>query len=52
MPQMAPLYWLYLFFFFLLSLLLFFLLNYFIKPYDKMTLLNYNNKINFKPWKL
>nr|YP_010164098.1 ATP synthase F0 subunit 8 [Cardisoma armatum]QRK27413.1 ATP synthase F0 subunit 8 [Cardisoma armatum] len=52
MPQMAPLYWLYLFSFFLFSLTLFFVLNYFIKPFDKMPSLSYDNKIYFKPWKL
>nr|YP_009317878.1 ATP synthase F0 subunit 8 [Orisarma neglectum]YP_009567682.1 ATP synthase F0 subunit 8 [Orisarma dehaani]AOY41438.1 ATP synthase F0 subunit 8 [Orisarma neglectum]QBB87169.1 ATP synthase F0 subunit 8 [Orisarma dehaani] len=52
MPQMAPLYWLYLFFFFLLMFLLFFMLNYFIKPFNNMSSISYDNKIISKSWKL
>nr|UAM92179.1 ATP synthase F0 subunit 8 [Geosesarma faustum] len=52
MPQMAPLYWLYLFIFFLLMLLLFVMLNYYIKPFNNITLTSINNKIFSKHWKL
>nr|YP_009107258.1 ATP synthase F0 subunit 8 [Cyclograpsus granulosus]CEH11261.1 ATP synthase F0 subunit 8 [Cyclograpsus granulosus] len=53
MPQMAPIYWLFMFFFFLLSLLLFFMLNYFIKPPHSVNFAP-NNKITLisKSWKL
>nr|YP_008238996.1 ATP synthase F0 subunit 8 [Pachygrapsus crassipes]AGO20484.1 ATP synthase F0 subunit 8 [Pachygrapsus crassipes] len=52
MPQMAPIYWLYMFFFFGLTLLLFFILNYFIKPFEKMQSTSNSYHSNFKPWSL
>nr|YP_009346407.1 ATP synthase F0 subunit 8 [Clistocoeloma sinense]AOR53786.1 ATP synthase F0 subunit 8 [Clistocoeloma sinense] len=52
MPQMAPLYWLYLFIFFLSILLLFFMLNYFIKPYNNMSFISFEKKFFSKSWKL
>nr|YP_002327422.1 ATP synthase F0 subunit 8 [Eriocheir japonica]ACJ44952.1 ATP synthase subunit 8 [Eriocheir japonica]UJM44179.1 ATP synthase F0 subunit 8 [Eriocheir japonica] len=53
MPQMAPIYWLFMFFFFLASFLLFFALNYFIKPFYKVNFLQDNKKpLIYKYWKL
>nr|YP_009509594.1 ATP synthase F0 subunit 8 [Pachygrapsus marmoratus]AUN45011.1 ATP synthase F0 subunit 8 [Pachygrapsus marmoratus] len=52
MPQMAPIYWLYMFFFFLLSFSLFFTLNYFIKPFDKIEVTSDSYYLHYKPWKL
>nr|BDL61404.1 ATPase F0 subunit 8 [Deiratonotus japonicus] len=52
MPQMAPMYWLYLFFFFLFILTLFLMMNYFIKPFDLLDTTQSTSKTNFKPWKL
>nr|YP_010385005.1 ATP synthase F0 subunit 8 [Asthenognathus inaequipes]UPL65015.1 ATP synthase F0 subunit 8 [Asthenognathus inaequipes] len=53
MPQMAPIYWLFMFLFFLMSLMLFFMLNYFLKPFNKIFLLTDNKKtLNSKYWKL
>nr|UAM92192.1 ATP synthase F0 subunit 8 [Geosesarma penangense] len=52
MPQMAPIYWLYLFIFFLFMFLLFLMLNYFIKPFNNMYSISYNNKNILKSWKL
>nr|BDL61469.1 ATPase F0 subunit 8 [Tmethypocoelis choreutes] len=52
MPQMAPLYWLYLFLFFISILLLFIMMNYFIKPFSQMNSILHYNDTNFKPWKL
>nr|BDL61417.1 ATPase F0 subunit 8 [Ilyoplax integra] len=52
MPQMAPLYWLYLFFFFLTTLLLFIIINYFIKPFPHMKSPSHSSKTPYKLWKL
>nr|YP_010160570.1 ATP synthase F0 subunit 8 [Grapsus albolineatus]QRH17763.1 ATP synthase F0 subunit 8 [Grapsus albolineatus]UBD09492.1 ATP synthase F0 subunit 8 [Grapsus albolineatus]UKS08541.1 ATP synthase F0 subunit 8 [Grapsus albolineatus]UYC29005.1 ATP synthase F0 subunit 8 [Grapsus albolineatus] len=52
MPQMAPLYWLYLFVFFIVSFFLFLSLNYFIKPFDKLDLTHSPQDLKFKIWKL
>nr|YP_009509555.1 ATP synthase F0 subunit 8 [Tubuca polita]AUN44972.1 ATP synthase F0 subunit 8 [Tubuca polita] len=52
MPQMAPLYWLVLFFFFLFSLLLFSTMNYFIKPFEKKDHSMKKPTLNFKIWTL
>uniref|UniRef100_UPI0030E5D5ED ATP synthase F0 subunit 8 n=1 Tax=Tubuca alcocki TaxID=2083288 RepID=UPI0030E5D5ED len=52
MPQMAPLYWLMLFFFFLFSLFLFFTMNYFIKPFEKKDYTTKKPNLNFKTWTL
>nr|YP_009498515.1 ATP synthase F0 subunit 8 [Parasesarma pictum]AWK60828.1 ATP synthase F0 subunit 8 [Parasesarma pictum] len=52
MPQMAPLYWLYLFIFFLFTLLLFFMMNYFIKPFNSISPVSHETKFIFKSWKL
>nr|QEJ81982.1 ATP synthase F0 subunit 8 [Tubuca paradussumieri] len=52
MPQMAPLYWLVLFFFFLFSLFLFFTMNYFIKPFEKKDWIMKKPDLNFKTWML
>nr|YP_010374014.1 ATP synthase F0 subunit 8 [Episesarma lafondii]QJH91608.1 ATP synthase F0 subunit 8 [Episesarma lafondii] len=52
MPQMAPLYWLYLFVFFLLIFLLFFMLTYFIKPFNNMSPITLDKKSFSKSWKL
>nr|YP_010956291.1 ATP synthase F0 subunit 8 [Troglocarcinus corallicola]WMY25255.1 ATP synthase F0 subunit 8 [Troglocarcinus corallicola] len=52
MPQMAPIYWLNLFCMFLFTLLLFFMLNYYIKPFSKMTTSHISSKNTFKHWKL
>nr|YP_010265175.1 ATP synthase F0 subunit 8 [Cleistostoma dilatatum]UIP56968.1 ATP synthase F0 subunit 8 [Cleistostoma dilatatum]UPL64976.1 ATP synthase F0 subunit 8 [Cleistostoma dilatatum] len=52
MPQMAPIYWLYLLFFFLSTLALFFVMNYFIKPFNLLDSSHYSKKTNFKSWKL
>nr|YP_009503165.1 ATP synthase F0 subunit 8 [Gaetice depressus]AXA13767.1 ATP synthase F0 subunit 8 [Gaetice depressus]UKU07866.1 ATP synthase F0 subunit 8 [Gaetice depressus] len=53
MPQMAPIYWLFMFFLFLSSLLLFFMLNYFLKPFSKVVFLTDNKKTStYKHWKL
>nr|YP_009467385.1 ATP synthase F0 subunit 8 [Varuna yui]YP_010137761.1 ATP synthase F0 subunit 8 [Varuna litterata]AUR43969.1 ATP synthase F0 subunit 8 [Varuna litterata]AVA07554.1 ATP synthase F0 subunit 8 [Varuna yui] len=53
MPQMAPIYWLFMFGFFLLSLFLFFMFNYFLKPMFKNNFLSNNKKfLTMKSWKL
>nr|YP_010956265.1 ATP synthase F0 subunit 8 [Kroppcarcinus siderastreicola]WMY25229.1 ATP synthase F0 subunit 8 [Kroppcarcinus siderastreicola] len=52
MPQMAPIYWLFLFIFFIASLLLFFLFNYYVKPFEKMMISHSIVKNNTKYWKL
>nr|YP_010384966.1 ATP synthase F0 subunit 8 [Amusiotheres obtusidentatus]UPL64963.1 ATP synthase F0 subunit 8 [Amusiotheres obtusidentatus] len=52
MPQMAPIYWLYLFCFFLSILSLFLIMNYFMPPFSKINSLNVSNLNNFKSWKL
>nr|YP_010636262.1 ATP synthase F0 subunit 8 [Xeruca formosensis]WBQ48742.1 ATP synthase F0 subunit 8 [Xeruca formosensis] len=52
MPQMAPLYWLMLFFFFLFILSLFFMMNYFISPFEKKDHALKKPDIHFKPWTL
>nr|BDL61378.1 ATPase F0 subunit 8 [Guinusia dentipes] len=52
MPQMAPIYWLYLLFFFLGTFLMFFMMNYFISPYNKMSTSTSSTTNMFKPWKL
>nr|YP_010956278.1 ATP synthase F0 subunit 8 [Opecarcinus hypostegus]WMY25242.1 ATP synthase F0 subunit 8 [Opecarcinus hypostegus] len=52
MPQMAPIYWLSLFAFFTLTLVLFSMLNYFIKPFNKMITPGFYNKPQSKHWKL
>nr|YP_009503178.1 ATP synthase F0 subunit 8 [Dotilla wichmanni]AXA13780.1 ATP synthase F0 subunit 8 [Dotilla wichmanni] len=52
MPQMAPLYWLYLLFFFLFIFCLFLIMNYFIKPFNYMTSSYSPTPTTFKSWKL
>nr|YP_010998689.1 ATP synthase F0 subunit 8 [Ocypode sinensis]WPM86849.1 ATP synthase F0 subunit 8 [Ocypode sinensis] len=52
MPQMAPILWAPLFIFFVLSLSLFFLLNYFIKPFEKKSLILNHSTSYVKHWKL
>nr|YP_009558816.1 ATP synthase F0 subunit 8 [Nanosesarma minutum]QBA83265.1 ATP synthase F0 subunit 8 [Nanosesarma minutum] len=52
MPQMAPLYWLYLFLFFSIILMLFFIMNFFIKPFNYISSISYNIKPISKSWKL
>nr|YP_009239898.1 ATP synthase F0 subunit 8 [Grapsus tenuicrustatus]AMN14532.1 ATP synthase F0 subunit 8 [Grapsus tenuicrustatus] len=52
MPQMAPLYWLYLFVFFLLTFFIFLTLNYFIKPFEKVSSPSSSYSLEFKNWKL
>nr|YP_010164085.1 ATP synthase F0 subunit 8 [Scopimera intermedia]QRK27400.1 ATP synthase F0 subunit 8 [Scopimera intermedia] len=52
MPQMAPLYWLYLFFFFLSILTLFIMMNYFIKPFSHMSPMMHSASNVYKSWKL
>nr|YP_003289017.1 ATP synthase F0 subunit 8 [Xenograpsus testudinatus]ACF08703.1 ATP synthase F0 subunit 8 [Xenograpsus testudinatus] len=52
MPQMAPLYWLYLFFFFLIMLSLFLVLTFFIKPFDMKSSTLHTNPLQYKHWKL
>nr|ARQ82461.1 ATP synthase F0 subunit 8 [Tubuca arcuata] len=52
MPQMAPLYWLVLFFFFMISLFLFFAINYFVKPFEKKDHTMKKPDLNFKTWML
>nr|UEK25849.1 ATP synthase F0 subunit 8 [Pachygrapsus fakaravensis] len=52
MPQMAPLYWLYLFMFFITSFFLFLSLNYFIKPFEKLDMTYSSQDLKFKTWKL
>uniref|UniRef100_UPI0030E1E3A8 ATP synthase F0 subunit 8 n=1 Tax=Austruca iranica TaxID=578236 RepID=UPI0030E1E3A8 len=52
MPQMAPLYWLMLFFFFLLVLTLFIMMNYFIKPFEKKDYTMKKSIPTFKIWSL
>nr|YP_009567674.1 ATP synthase F0 subunit 8 [Neoeriocheir leptognathus]QBB87148.1 ATP synthase F0 subunit 8 [Neoeriocheir leptognathus] len=53
MPQMAPIYWLFMFFFFILSFLLFLSLNFFMKPFYKMNFSSeIMNPLMYKYWKL
>nr|YP_010384992.1 ATP synthase F0 subunit 8 [Plagusia squamosa]UPL65002.1 ATP synthase F0 subunit 8 [Plagusia squamosa] len=52
MPQMAPIYWLYLLFFFLTTFMMFFMMNYFIKPYESMDSFDSTSPKHFKSWKL
>nr|YP_009509620.1 ATP synthase F0 subunit 8 [Cranuca inversa]AUN45037.1 ATP synthase F0 subunit 8 [Cranuca inversa] len=52
MPQMAPLYWLFLFLFFLSTLLVFFMMNYFIKPFEKKEHSLSKKDLKFKVWTL
>nr|BDL61482.1 ATPase F0 subunit 8 [Arcotheres sp. GK-2022] len=52
MPQMAPLYWFYLFCFFLITLSMFLILNYFLTPFNKTTLYTSKPFNNYKYWKL
>nr|BDL61430.1 ATPase F0 subunit 8 [Ilyoplax pusilla] len=52
MPQMAPLYWLYLLFFFLTIFFLFLVMSYFLKPFSKMNSPNSFFYTNTKHWKL
>nr|YP_010936714.1 ATP synthase F0 subunit 8 [Tzotzilthelphusa villarosalensis]WKW91710.1 ATP synthase F0 subunit 8 [Tzotzilthelphusa villarosalensis] len=52
MPQMAPLLWLLLFIYFLMSLLIFLMMNYFIKPFNKILFLKNPLTSLYKPWKL
>nr|AWW91886.1 ATP synthase F0 subunit 8 [Hemigrapsus penicillatus] len=53
MPQMAPIYWLFMFFFFIMSFLLFLMFNYFMKPFFKINSLPDNKSPFFsKSWKL
>nr|BDL61456.1 ATPase F0 subunit 8 [Indopinnixa haematosticta] len=52
MPQMAPLYWLYLFCFFLSMLLTFMILNYFLPPYNKTNISHLESSSKHKSWKL
>nr|YP_010384979.1 ATP synthase F0 subunit 8 [Xenophthalmus pinnotheroides]UPL64989.1 ATP synthase F0 subunit 8 [Xenophthalmus pinnotheroides] len=52
MPQMAPMYWLYLFAFFITVLMLFLMMNYFIKPFNHMKHDASSLPTQFKHWKL
>nr|YP_009253814.1 ATP synthase F0 subunit 8 [Helice tientsinensis]YP_009346394.1 ATP synthase F0 subunit 8 [Helice latimera]YP_010743782.1 ATP synthase F0 subunit 8 [Helice tridens]ALK01302.1 ATP synthase F0 subunit 8 [Helice tientsinensis]AOR53773.1 ATP synthase F0 subunit 8 [Helice latimera]WET30528.1 ATP synthase F0 subunit 8 [Helice tridens] len=53
MPQMAPIYWLFMFFFFLMSFFLFFMFNYFMKPFTKIdSLFDKKKTLISKSWKL
>nr|YP_009973285.1 ATP synthase F0 subunit 8 [Chinapotamon maolanense]QNH92736.1 ATP synthase F0 subunit 8 [Chinapotamon maolanense] len=52
MPQMFPLFWLFLFFFFLLSLMLFLMLNYFIKPFKYFSHSSFSYPSSPFTWKL
>nr|YP_009383504.1 ATP synthase F0 subunit 8 [Helicana wuana]YP_010433466.1 ATP synthase F0 subunit 8 [Helicana japonica]APL97754.1 ATP synthase F0 subunit 8 [Helicana wuana]QBB87156.1 ATP synthase F0 subunit 8 [Helicana wuana]USW67965.1 ATP synthase F0 subunit 8 [Helicana japonica] len=53
MPQMAPIYWLFMFLFFLSSFFLFFMFNYFMKPFTKIDFSPTNKKsLISKSWKL
>nr|YP_308859.1 ATP synthase F0 subunit 8 [Geothelphusa dehaani]BAE19770.1 ATP synthase F0 subunit 8 [Geothelphusa dehaani] len=52
MPQMSPMFWLFLFFFFLLSFFLFFMLNYFIKPFKLFSTPLISLKLSKLSWKL
>nr|YP_009251045.1 ATP synthase F0 subunit 8 [Macrophthalmus japonicus]AMY96236.1 ATP synthase F0 subunit 8 [Macrophthalmus japonicus] len=52
MPQMAPILWLPMFFFFILFLYIFIIMNYFIKPFNKIQAITYNPNYTFKSWKL
>nr|YP_009154092.1 ATP synthase F0 subunit 8 [Gandalfus puia]AKC99393.1 ATP synthase F0 subunit 8 [Gandalfus puia] len=52
MPQMAPLLWLYLYLFFLTSLMLFLVLNYFITPFEKISMPTLMTHKSQKSWKL
>nr|YP_009407614.1 ATP synthase F0 subunit 8 [Maja crispata]ASF62431.1 ATP synthase F0 subunit 8 [Maja crispata] len=52
MPQMAPLYWLYLFIFFFLSLIFFISMNYFLQPFDTPNTLSFSTSLKQKTWKL
>nr|YP_009648772.1 ATP synthase F0 subunit 8 [Pseudohelice subquadrata]QCZ36090.1 ATP synthase F0 subunit 8 [Pseudohelice subquadrata] len=53
MPQMAPIYWLFMLFFFLLSFFLFLMFNYFSKPFSKIfSTLEEKKPLIFKLWKL
>nr|QGT77234.1 ATP synthase F0 subunit 8 [Longpotamon parvum] len=52
MPQMFPIFWLFLLMFFLFSLMLFLLLNYFIKPYKMLNFIPLSLSFSKLPWKL
>nr|YP_010385148.1 ATP synthase F0 subunit 8 [Tritodynamia horvathi]UPM51602.1 ATP synthase F0 subunit 8 [Tritodynamia horvathi] len=53
MPQMAPIYWLFMFLFFIMSFWLFFMINYFMKPFNKIDSFSDNKKtLVSKSWKL
>nr|YP_009239911.1 ATP synthase F0 subunit 8 [Ocypode cordimanus]AMN14545.1 ATP synthase F0 subunit 8 [Ocypode cordimanus] len=52
MPQMAPILWAPLLIFFILSLSMFFLLNFFIKPFEKKSLVLSDSTPSFKHWSL
>nr|YP_010952790.1 ATP synthase F0 subunit 8 [Tetraloides heterodactylus]WMQ53210.1 ATP synthase F0 subunit 8 [Tetraloides heterodactylus] len=52
MPQMAPLFWSFLFGFFLFSFMLFIIMNYYIIPLNKTSSNIYITTVNKKPWKL
>nr|YP_010155122.1 ATP synthase F0 subunit 8 [Oregonia gracilis]QQX28740.1 ATP synthase F0 subunit 8 [Oregonia gracilis] len=52
MPQMAPLLWFYLFIFFNICLLLFLIVNYFIKPFEKIVTASSHTFLKHKAWKL
>nr|QAY81671.1 ATP synthase F0 subunit 8 [Geothelphusa sp. DJL-2014] len=52
MPQMSPMFWLFLFFFFLFSFFLFFMLNYFIKPFKLFSIPPNSLKLSKLSWKL
>nr|ANJ60507.1 ATP synthase F0 subunit 8 [Neoglyphea inopinata] len=51
MPQMAPLFWLNLFFFFITSFLIFFIMNYFMSPPMKLKIIKSSKHISSKSWK-
>nr|YP_009731820.1 ATP synthase F0 subunit 8 [Macrophthalmus pacificus]QHR85458.1 ATP synthase F0 subunit 8 [Macrophthalmus pacificus] len=52
MPQMAPILWLPMFLFFILFLYIFIILNFFIKPFNKIQPIEYKLNPTFKSWKL
>nr|QUB01577.1 ATP synthase F0 subunit 8 [Venitus latreillei] len=52
MPQMAPILWLPMFIFFLLFLYIFIIMNYYIKPFNKIQTFSHESTPILKHWKL
>nr|UNI92558.1 ATP synthase F0 subunit 8 [Euplax sp.] len=52
MPQMAPIMWLPMFIFFLLFLYTFIVMNFYIKPFNKIMTTKYDSNPPSKHWKL